>query len=66
MKIPLILSSGASGYMVLKDHKPHYYSSIKEVGSLIAELIEPETENDFVMLTISILKKKETTKEVKP
>lgn len=49
--------------MVLKDKKPYYYSSVQEVAKLIAELIEPETENDLVMLTISTFKKKETTKK---
>jgi len=63
LKTSLILSSGASGYMVLKDHKPYYYSSVNEVAKLIAELIEPESETDLVMITITTLKKKETAKE---
>ena len=49
--------------MVLKDKKPYYYSDVKEVANLISELIEPKSENDLVMLTISTLKKKESTKE---
>ena len=51
--------------MVLKDKKPYYYSDVKQVAKLIAELIEPKSEHDLVMLTISTLKKKETTKEAK-
>jgi len=66
MRTSIILSRGATGYMVLQDKKPHYFSSVSDVAKLIAELIKPETENDLVMLTISTLKKKETTKEVKP
>ncbi|GAI56522.1 unnamed protein product [marine sediment metagenome] len=66
MRTSLILSRGTTGYMILHDKKPHYFSSVSEVAKLIAELIQPETENDLVMLTISTLKKKETTKEVKP
>ncbi|MBA7671176.1 hypothetical protein ES703_79328 [subsurface metagenome] len=66
MRTSLILSRGTTGYMVLKDRKPFYYSDVKEVAKLIAGLIEPESEDDLVMLTISTLKKETPKKEVKP
>lgn len=66
MRTSIILSRGATGYMVLKEKHPYYFSSVNEVAKLIADLIKPSDEDDLVMLTISILKKKETTKEVKP
>lgn len=67
MRRTLILSRGESGYMVLREKKPYYFSSIKDIAQMLVSLIEPPTQNHLVAITIELIqKKKPDTKEDKP
>lgn len=67
MRRTLILSRGESGYMVLREKKPYYFSSIKDIAQMLVSLIEPPTQNQLVAITIELIqKKKPDTKEDKP
>ena len=67
MRRTLILSRGESGYMALREKKPYYFSSIKDIAQMLVGLIEPPTQNHLVAITIELIKKKKPDiKEDKP
>lgn len=66
MRKSLILSRGESGYMVLKNQKPYYFSSTKDIAQMLVGLIEPPSPNHLVAITVELIQReKAVTKEDK-
>lgn len=66
LRTSLILSRGESGYMVLKDKKPYYFSSTKDIAQMLVGLIEPPSQNHLVAITVELIQREKAgTKEDK-
>jgi len=63
MRRTLILSRGESGYMALREKKPYYFSSIKDIAQMLVGLIEPPTQNHLVAITIEFMQKEKRDTE---